>query len=99
MEQRQRIGETTAAFRYRRQKARQREAAAFLVRYWGLETMQRERGDFSNTPLEPWEEWDVDRWEEDDCEEPSGKDIVKELLAAYSGDDGGAVADGGDAAG
>lgn len=68
------------------------------MRYWGLETMQRERGDFSNAPLEPWEEWDVDRWDEEEPPESSGKDIVGELLAAYSGDDGGAVADSGDAA-
>lgn len=69
------------------------------MRYWGLDVMQRERSWGSGRDAELWEEWDVDRWEEDDEEDPSGKDIVRELLAAYCGADGGAVADGSDAAG
>jgi hypothetical protein len=69
------------------------------VRYWGLDAVQRERVESPERDAESCEEWDVDRWEENEDREPSGKDIVKELLAAYSGDDGGAVADGGDGAG
>lgn len=61
--------------------------------------MQRERGGDPGRDAQLWEEWDVDRSEDWEDPEPSGKDIVRELLASYSGDVGGAVADGGDAAG